>query len=232
MAIMQPYFLPYIGYFQLIKASDVFVLYDTIEYTKSGWINRNRFLANGQAEYMTLPLRRASDFALICQRELAESYNSDAEKLLRRIAGAYHEAPMFDGVFPLIERCLRYPSRNLFAFLFHSLKEVCLHLDITTPLMASSDVESSVGLRGEARVLGLCRDLGATEYLNSPGGRSLYDVARFEDAGVRLRFLEPRNQYYNQGLDGHVPNLSILDVLMFNGVDCVASMLEECNLDG
>ncbi len=81
LAIMQPYFFPYIGYFQLINTVDEFVVYDNIEFTKKGWINRNRILVNGKDEYITLPIKKDSDFLHVKDRFLAETWSKDSAKM-------------------------------------------------------------------------------------------------------------------------------------------------------
>ena len=85
LAIMQPYFFPYIGYFQLIKSVDEFVIYDNIQYTKKGWINRNRILVNGTDYLISLPLKKDSDYLNVVDRQLAESWEKDRTKLLTLI---------------------------------------------------------------------------------------------------------------------------------------------------
>jgi hypothetical protein len=111
-AIMQPYFFPYIGYFQLINAVDEFVVYDNIEYTKKGWINRNRILVNSQDAYITLPLKRDSDYLDIRERFLADSWSRESKVMLNRIAGAYRNAPNFRLVYPLIEKCILFDEKK------------------------------------------------------------------------------------------------------------------------
>ena len=123
LAIMQPYFFPYIGYFQLIAAVDLFVVYDNIKYTKKGWINRNRLLRNGQDATFTVPLKSASDALDIRERELADDFNRG--KLLNQFKGAYQRAPFFAETFPLVERVVRHEEGNLFRFLHHALVETC-----------------------------------------------------------------------------------------------------------
>ena len=115
LAIMQPYFFPYIGYFQLIAAVDQFVVYDNIKYTKKGWINRNRILQNGTDVMFSLPLKSASDASYVCARELAANFNRD--KLLNQLAGAYRHAAYFDQTFALLEQIVRYEDPNLFRYL-------------------------------------------------------------------------------------------------------------------
>src|SRR5262245_44846620 len=119
---MQPYFLPYIGYFQLIEHCDVFVLYDDIEYTKRGWINRNRILDAGSPRTISLPLRSASDFLEIRDREIAPEF--EPKKLLATMQQSYGRAPFWSDEQPLLETVLLFPSRNLFDFVHHSVSAV------------------------------------------------------------------------------------------------------------
>ena len=112
LAIMQPYFLPYIGYFQLIAAVDTFIIYDNVKYTKKGWINRNRLLLNGRDAMFSLPLKKDSDYFDIDKRELANEFNPN--KLLNQIIGAYRHAPQFKETLPLIEKIIQIPEKNLF----------------------------------------------------------------------------------------------------------------------
>ena len=114
---MQPYLFPYIGYFQLMNAVDKFVVYDNIEYTKKGWINRNRIWVNGSDAYITLPLKKDSDFLNVNERFLAETWKSERQKLLNRISGAYKKSPHFESAFPLVQKCLLFDDGNLFNFI-------------------------------------------------------------------------------------------------------------------
>ena len=130
--IMQPYFLPYIGYFQLIASVDQFIVYDNIKYTKKGWINRNRMLQNGIDVMFSLPLKKDSDSLEVVQRELAADFNRD--KLLNQFKGAYRKAPYFGETMHLIERIIRFEDNNLFSYLHHSIIQICKHLGITTDI--------------------------------------------------------------------------------------------------
>src|SRR6267378_6743344 len=106
LAVMQAYFFPYIGYFQLIAAVDLFIVYDNIKYTKKGWISRNRMLQNGKDVTFSLPLKSDSDYLNVCERELASNFNRD--KLLNEIKGAYARAPYFSKTFSLLEQIMRH----------------------------------------------------------------------------------------------------------------------------
>jgi hypothetical protein len=225
LAIMQPYFLPYIGYFQLIAAADVFIIYDSIKYTKKGWINRNRMLLNGAESTFSLPLKRDSDSLDIVEREIAAEY--DPDKFCQQIRGAYQRAPYFLTTFPIVEQALHCESRNLFEFIRHTLEVTCAFLDIHTEVRVSSTIPIADGLKGQDKVLALCKQVGAESYINSIGGMTLYSREAFLHQGIDLRFLQPRPLVYPQFSNDFVPWLSILDVMMFNPVATIRAQLRE-----
>ncbi len=222
-AVMQPYFLPYIGYFQLIAAVDSFVIYDNIKYTKKGWINRNRLLAGGVDQIFTLPLRSGSDSLQVRERTLADDFQP--RKLLDQFSGAYRSAPEFARVFPLVERIVLHPDRNLFAYVLNSVKAICAELDVGTEIRVSSSVEIDHALRHQEKVLALCAATGATTYVNAIGGTELYSARDFAACGVELRFLRSRPVEYPQFGAGFVPWLSIVDVMMFNPRERVRALV-------
>lgn len=224
-AIMQPYFLPYIGYFQLIGAVDEFVVYDNIKYTKKGWINRNRLLQNGADTMFSLPLKKDSDSLDVVRRELAADFNRD--KLLNQFRGAYARAPYFAETFPLLERIVLYEELNLFRYLHHSIVGTCAHLGLTTRIRVSSEIAIAHDLKGQDKVLALCQALKADTYINAIGGLELYSRDDFAAHGVALKFLRSRPLEYAQFGQAFVPWLSIVDVLMFNPIDKIKDMLAQ-----
>jgi hypothetical protein len=214
LAIMQPYFLPYIGYFQLINAVDTFVVYDNIQYTKKGWINRNRFLRDQSDVVFTVPLKKDSDFLNVDQREIAESFNST--KLINQLRTAYRNAPYFSVAMPIIEGIIRHSETNLFRFIRHSIAMVCDYLRITSKTIHSSTIDIDHTLKAQNKVLAICEALGASTYINPIGGTSLYSKAAFTARGVNLQFLKSMPFEYSQFGEPFVPWLSIVDVVMFN----------------
>jgi hypothetical protein len=216
LAIMQPYLFPYIGYFQLLASVDEFVVYDNIQYTKKGWINRNRFLQNGEDVTFSLPLAKASDYLDVREREIADAYKPAA--LLARFAGAYGTAPFED--------VLGNPERNLFAFLRDALLRTAAHLGLEAVIRVSSTVPIDHALTGQDKVLALCEALGATTYINPIGGVELYSREDFAARGIELRFLRPLPLEYPQFGRPFVPWLSIIDVLMLNELDTVRAWLD------
>jgi WbqC-like protein family len=218
-AIMQPYFFPYVGYFQLIAAVDMFIVYDNIKYTKKGWINRNRMLINGKDEVFSLPLQSDSDSLDVCERTLAADFNR--AKLLNKIAGAYRGAPNFDPTFSLVEQIVQHKEANLFQFLYHSLVKTCAHLSIKTAIKVSSEIAIDHSLTNQEKVLALCQAAGASTYVNAIGGKDLYSAATFNARGFDLQFICPQPIEYKQFDHPFVSWLSIIDVMMFNSSDVV-----------
>ena len=225
-AIMQPYFLPYVGYYQLIASVDQFIIYDNIKYTKKGWINRNRFLQNGNDAIFTIPLKNDKDLLNICEREISDNF--DREKLLRSFVGAYHKAKYFEQTIHLLSEIVHYEDKNLFNYIHHSLEETCRHLGITTKITVSSSIEIDHTLQAEEKVLALCTALGAKEYINAIGGVNLYSRDCFQNHGIKLRFIQSRMPAYAQFGGDFVSSLSIIDLMMFNSIETLSDSLNVC----
>jgi hypothetical protein len=223
LAIMQPYFFPYIGYFQLVNAVDEFIVYDNIKYTKKGWINRNRLLQDGKDVMFSLPLKSDSDFLDIRDRKLAADFRH--AKLLNQVKNAYRHAPFFEPTFHLVEEIVRYDDPNLFRFLHHSITSICAHLGIHTPIAISSTFNIDHSLKGQKKVLALCQAAGADTYINAIGGINLYGSDDFLSMNITLKLLRSRPYEYSQFGDTFVPWLSIIDVMMFNPMDGIRDSL-------
>ena len=222
-AIMQPYFLPYIGYFQLIAAVDLFIVYDNIKYTKKGWINRNRMLQNGEDVIFSLPLKGASDSRNVCERDLSSEFSRD--KLLSQFSGAYRRAPYFEQTIALVEKIVRYDDNNLFRFLRHSIVTTCRHLGIETEIRSSSDIAIDHRLTSQDKVMALCAAVGASTYVNASGGMALYSTQTFRERGLDLKFIQPKPVPYPQFGHPFVPWLSIIDVMMFNPFETIQTWI-------
>ena len=229
LAIMQPYFFPYIGYFQLIHAVDKFVVYDNIKYTKKGWINRNRILRNGEDFTFSLPIKAASDSLDICDRTLSTEF--DRNKLVNQIQGAYRRAPFFSNAFPVIEQAIRFQDSNLYSYIFNSITKICDYLGIKTEFIVSSKMKIDHGLKAETKVLALCEEAGASVYINAIGGVDLYSRETFNARDIDLKFIKSKPLEYPQFGAEFMPWLSIIDVIMFNSAESIqAKILNEYEL--
>jgi WbqC-like protein family len=207
---------------------NTFVLYDNIQFTKKGWINRNRFLLNGKDELFTIPVKKDSDFLNVVQRFVATDF--DRDKLLNRLAASYRKAPQFDSVFPVVTAIVQAEYSNLFEYIQHSIRTTAAFLGITTPIVVSSSIAIDHQLRAEAKVLALCKAMGADTYVNPIGGLELYSKEQFREQGIALKFAQTRPISYPQFNGAFVPNLSILDVMMFNSPVAIRAMLDEYDL--
>ena len=222
--IMQPYFVPYIGYFQLLNAVDKYVIYDDVHYIKGGWINRNRILINGEPSYFNVPLKGASPNKLINEVEVN---NEDVliQKNLRMLEGAYKKAPYFEDVYKLMEDILKCGKDNLAEYLAYSIKKICEYLDINTELIISSQMNKDNSLKGKEKVVAICHELGGDEYYNAIGGQELYSYDYFEENNLKLSFVSTDKIEYKQFNNEFVPYLSIIDVMMFNSKEEIKKIL-------
>lgn len=212
-AIMQPYFFPYIGYWQLIHAVDRFVIYDDVNYIKGGWINRNRLLINGVPAYITAPLQQASPYKHICDTALKPS-SIWRDKLVKMIEITYRRRPYFSEVFPIIQSLIRYEANNLSDYLVYQLQTLATFMGIKTEYVATSRCYENDYLSGQARVLNICKREQASTYINPQGGQALYDAETFRNEGIDLNFIVMRPLPYKQRNIEFIPYLSIIDALM------------------
>jgi hypothetical protein len=224
LALMQPYFFPYIGYFTLVGAVDRFVFYDDVQYIKNGWINRNRVLIAGKPAYITVPLLNASASSRIDEVVIAPQGHWK-RKMLESLRHAYGNAPCFDPVHELVRSVLVPDVQRICELAKASVYAVARYLEVGAEFVHSSSGYANRDLRGVGRVLDICRREGASEYVNLPGGRDLYDAAEFAAAGVHLRFVDAPATAYRQFGEPFQPNLSIIDVLMHNRPAQVRTML-------
>jgi len=223
---MQPYFLPYLGYWQLIKAVDKFVVYDDVTYIKGGWINRNKLLIAGEKKLFTISLVGASSFKFINEITIGDDFS----RLMKTIQINYAKAPYFRQAKDLIEAMVRFESRNLAEFIANSFRVILDYLDIGTELLISSSLKLGFGLKGQDRVMSICESLRASEYYNAIGGQKLYNKSEFSSHGIRLSFLKTNNEIDKQFGSNFVPDLSILHVLMFYSPERVTAMLNNYEL--
>lgn len=223
----QPYFLPYLAWWQLIKASDLFLISDDYNFIKSGWICRNRILVEGKPLFFRVEIRRRSSYKLIKNIELMPI---KVDKKLKTLDFAYRHAPYFGNGIALAERILRCPETNLADFLENSIREVCSFLNITTPLKRSSELVGNSLFKKENRIYDACHRVGADTYINSIGGTALYDRDDFARQGITLKFLKSGLPEYPQFKKPFVERLSILDAIMFNSPEALQEMLDDYTL--
>lgn len=219
LAVMQPYLFPYIGYFQLIYAADLFLIYDDVAYIKQGYINRNSILSpNGEIRF-TIPVPGASSNKLIS--DLA--FSGDVAKILRTIDQSYSKSPYFEDVFPMIREALELEDRSIASVCQRSYEDIFSYLGVEKQFKKTSQLEYDRSASARDRLIALCHQFGADCYINAPGGRKLYAKQDFAEKGIELKFVDSLPVEYSQGGDTFVPNLSIIDMLM----NCSPSLIIE-----
>lgn len=224
-AVMQPYVFPYLGYFQLIRAVDEFIFFDDVNFIKRGWINRNRIKgSDGSDQRFTIPLKDASQNRMIKEIQVNLDDRSRG-KLLKSIDLAYRKAPNHGPVLSLINDVFNAPHESIADLAIVSVRMVHEYLGLQQSFHRSSLLDPDKEVDGPLRVLDLSLKLGATQYINAPGGRDLYDSEDFAAKGVKLSFIESELPTYPQGRGEFIPGLSIIDVLMYNPLESVVEMM-------
>ena len=232
-AIMQPYAFPYIGYFQLIKAVDVFVFYDDVSFIKQGWVNRNKILVNHREYLTTIPISKMSSFSTISETGLhPRNYNVWCQKFSKTLYQNYRKAPHFQTVSSLIRQVLEISPSGISALAIDSVRRIADYLEINTVFKTSSvDFAQSKGMDRAERLIEITKSLGSRHYINPIGGQRIYSKTYFADRGVTLNFIQTRLTPYNQHNPyTFVPGLSIIDVMMFNSTEQIQELLNDYQL--
>ena len=224
--IMQPYFFPYLGYYQLVSAVDKFIFYDDVSFIKQGWINRNNILLNSRKHLFTVPIKNISSYRTIKDTILHPVlFPQWKDKWTKTIEQAYHTAPFYKDISLLIRESI-YGVKTIAELSKKSIINVSQYLDLSTEFIMSSDIYNNSSLNGEARILSICEIEKASIYINLTGGKKLYNKKKFGENGLDLRFLESELPKYKQFDSDFVPGLSMIDILMFNSSSEVIQMLE------
>ena len=251
LAAMQPYFMPYVGYWQAISAVDKYILYGNLTFIKDAWMNRNRIRQkNGLVNIITVPLQRKSSNTLINDIQIDNSFKWN-EKLLKAILLNYSKAEYFDEIYPLMEQLFTQRYDTLMQLNAQTICDVANFLEIKTEIDYDNsrylemeeilkDIEADYSklpylektrpIRKVARVFEFCRRENSKHFINAIGGRELYDKDEFAQYGIKLEFVETHHIEYNQFGNPFEPNLSIIDVLMHNGKERTQQLLNEYTL--
>jgi WbqC-like protein family len=228
-AIMQPYIFPYIGYFQLINAVDKFVIYDDVNFINKGWINRNRILNNGKDSLFSIPLKEASQNKLI--NEIDVNWDSAwKSKFLKTIEQSYKKAPFYQEVLTLLEQTLQIDNEPISKAIENNLRLICHYLNIHTEIVSSSSIYQNTHLKAQERILDICLQEKATQYINPIGGLELYDKDFFKAKNIKMNFIQSNPIEYKQYKNEFVPWLSMVDVLMFNSKEQIKEFLDNYEL--
>lgn len=240
LAIMQPYFFPYLGYFQLMDAVDKIILYDYVHYIKKGWIKRNRILEqNHGAVWIVAPVCKESSHTRISETKI-DVHSAWQKKLLNLLEHNYKNAPYYHEIMPILRPFLERQFSHLATFNFESIRTIAELLDMNVSIEYGSsrflDIEQQLeeSLTQEdhrsLRIWKICEREKADSYINPIGGKELYDKQQFADQGIRLFFLQTKAYSYKQVTGDFIPDLSIIDVLCNCGIQQTQKLLKNYQL--
>ena len=229
LGIMQPYIFPYIGYFSLIFETDKWVVFDDIQYIRHGWVNRNRILHPNPEkgwQFIIVPLEKHSRGTHICDIIISNN-NNWKDKIKSQLAHYKKKAPYFNQTMELIEKCFKYEERYLSKHNVSCLKEVCNYLGINFEYEFFSEMNIDKNMMTDPGdwALVISQELHADVYINPVGGTHLFNADKFENKGIELKLLKMNEIQYNQYIDHFIPDLSIIDVIMFNSPEQIKNLL-------
>jgi len=226
---MQPYFFPYLGYFDLIHQADKWVVFDLAQFARRGWVTRNRILHPHTGwQYFGVPVKKTPQKTAIAELQIFNEADWK-DRILNQVDHYRKTAPYFDDVCRLLNACFEPKFSDILKLNIAALKCVCERIGIRFDYVLASELRIEAPQQGNpaAWVFQACEALGADEYTNLPGGKAIYDKKQFQNRGIKLTFrnLSPM-QYDCPGYEFE-PNLSIVDVLMWNRPDAVRAHLNQ-----
>lgn len=198
------------------------VVYDDVNYIKGGFINRNYILYEGKKKWLTINTKGASQNKIINQVLL----DFDRRKIENIVFHAYGKSPYYDKIYPIFMDLINYDECNLSCFVSNSIYQLCKLFKIDTSIVYSSNLDISQHLKGQNRIIEICRHMRADTYINPIGGLNLYSRSDFSYHGITLQFMNKLPFKYTQYTDNFISDLSILDVLMFNDIETVVSSIK------
>lgn len=232
-AIMQPYLFPYIGYFSLIRNTDHFVFFDTPQYIRKGWINRNRLLGTGGKDiYFTVPVEKCPRETPI--KDVKISYNENwKEKWMGQLTIYKKRAPYYLTVMQLIQEVLNSEAEYISKMAITSVIKTCqyLEMDIDYDIYSEMNLPMSEVNAPDEWALEITRAMKYDTYVNPPGGKSFFNADKYRKADIELEFLTQELLKYNQRVGVFVPGLSIIDVMMFCSPSEIVSMMNSYKIE-
>lgn len=227
---MQPYFFPYLGYFSLIKHTDKFILFDTVQFIRHSWIERNRIInPNGDWQYIKVPLIKFSQNTIIKDIQINNQLPW-REKILAQLQHYKKKAPNYLVITDLLKDILSDEYSDIVSLNLNSLTKVSNYLGIGKGIevLSSMGLEINKANAPDEWALNICKALGnVEEYWNPSGGISFFNRSKYEKEKIGLKFISIKLTEYSQKRGNFSPGLSIIDVMMFNSISDIRQMLDK-----
>jgi hypothetical protein len=228
LGIMQPYFFPFFEQFRLLAACDEWVIFDTPQYSRKSWINRNRVLNREKGTtYVSVPVRHAGYSIPIKEAEIDHAQDWQGA-VLNRLKVYKKRAPHYDWVTGWVSEIIHGPHTTLGGLNAEIVRNVARTLDIPTPIALASELPFALPKEAapDEWALHISKGLNATEYRNAAGGKSFFDGSKYAAAGITLSFHEHAPRIYQTGDLEFVTDLSIIDWLMWNDINTLKEWLK------
>jgi len=213
-----------LGYYQLVMNADAFVFFDDVAYINRGYINRNKLLFGAQEHQFTIPLSGASQNLLINEIAVASDFQKWRSKFLKSVSLNYKNAPHFEAVFPILDKCLQ--GNMISNIAAASIIEVFNYLGIQKDFHASSTLEYDRAGGANEKVISLVYGLGGVDYVNAIGGKDIYSQQSFAEASLRLRFIKAEFAKAEAVLGNITASLSMLHILFHCNKESVCEALK------
>ena len=232
LGIMQPYFFPYLGYFMLMRSVDKYIFFDTTQYVKGSWFNRNRIInIKDGSTFINVPVTK-QPLDTPTNKTLINYNIAWQQQIIAQLEVYKKRASYYKETIALVRDIIEQKYESIAALNINSNLKVLQYLDINLNFDIHSDmgIEIQTELKADEDALYLSKQLGYSKYINAIGGKEFYDVEKYSENGVDIKFLKPQLSVYDQKIGRFESGLSIIDVLMFNSKEEVVTMLDSYEL--
>ena len=230
LGIMQPYFLPYIGYFSLLKNTDCFILFDSVQFIRHGWIERNRVLKPGRGwQYISVPLMKHTQKTKITEIMIKNDIDWK-DTIFRQLEHYKKKSPFYKETIEVLSAALNLETESIVKLNKHILETICNYIGIKFDIKIFSKMNLSIDdvKAPDEWALNICKVIeNANEYWNPEGGLEFYDRTKYGKEGIDFKFLKMNIQKYSQRREEFIERLSIIDIMMFNRIDDIQKMIDD-----
>lgn len=215
LAILQPSYIPWIGYFEQIVNVDIFVFYDDVQYTKNDWRNRNKIKTLDGSSWLSIPIKSSTSKKI--NEVLIDDTKNWQTKHLKSLKQYYSKSKYFEDIYPLLEKNINSDINSISTLSIDIIKDIVKYLKIDTKFYLSSDLD--IGGDKNNRLINICKHFNASSYYTGLAAKDYIDEELFKKNNIELVYQEYKHPSYEQLHGDFLPYLSIIDLLFNHGRD-------------
>lgn len=215
--ILQPGFMPWLGFFELMYQCDLFVFLDDVQYTKRDWRSRNKIKGPDGPIWLNVPVKTKSRFKQLIKNAEIDNSQNWIKRHLKTLKMAYSRAPYFDMFYPVLEEVYNSSWNLLCNIDLELIKLIMRELGLKRKLLRSSEMQIPFKDQADERIIEICKTCNATHFYNGAAGRAIYDSKHFKKYDIALEFQDYKHPAYHQQWGNFVPFLSIIDLIFNHG---------------